>query len=40
MGLAKCFKKGHNTSGKYTSVNIIEDLPPINVHSWWYLCYI
>jgi len=32
MGLIKRFKEGHNTSGGYTSANIVEDSPPINVH--------
>ena len=33
MGLAKCFKKGYNISGRYTGVNIIKDLPLINIYS-------
>ena len=32
MGLAEHSKEGHNTSGGYTSANIVKDLPPINVH--------
>jgi len=33
MELAKRSKEGYNTSGVYTSANIIKDLPLINVHS-------
>jgi len=31
MGLAKCSKEGHNTSGKYTGANVIKDSPLINI---------
>ena len=31
MGLAKCFKEGYNTSSGYTGINIIKNLPPINI---------
>ena len=33
MGLAKHFKKSYNISSRYTSANVIKDLPPINVYS-------
>jgi hypothetical protein len=33
MGLAERSKEGHNTSGGYTGANVVEDSPPINVHS-------
>jgi len=33
MELARRSKEGYNTSGKYTSANIIKDLPLINIHS-------
>ena len=33
MGLAKCFKEGHNASSRYTGINVIEDLPLINIYS-------
>ena len=33
MGLAKRSKEGYNTSGGYTSANVVKDLPLINVHS-------
>jgi hypothetical protein len=33
MGLAKHSKEGYNTSNRYTSANIVKDLPLINVHS-------
>ena len=32
MGLAKRFKEDYNTSGKYIGINVIKDLPLINVH--------
>ena len=32
MGLAKCFKEGHNTSGRYISANVVENSPLINIH--------
>jgi len=31
MELAKRFKEGYNTSGGYTSANIIKDSPLINI---------
>ena len=31
MGLAEYSKEGYNTSSGYTSANIVEDSPPINV---------
>jgi hypothetical protein len=34
MGLAECSKEGYNTSGRYTSANVVKDLPLINVYSW------
>ena len=40
MGLAECFKEGYNISSRYTGVTVVEDLPPINIYFWWYLCYI
>jgi len=40
MGLAERSKEGYNTSGGYTGANVVEDSPPINVRSWWYLYYI
>ena len=40
MGLAERSKEGYNISGGYTSTNTVKDLPPINIHFWWYLCYI
>jgi len=33
MELAKYSKEGYNTSGGYTSANIIKDSPPINIRS-------
>ena len=33
MGLAERSKEGHNISGGYTGANVVEDSPPINVHS-------
>jgi len=33
MELAERSKEGYNTSGGYTSANIIKDLPLINVRS-------
>ena len=32
MGLAKRSKENYNISGGYTSVNIIKDLPLINIY--------
>ena len=32
MELAKYSKEGYNISGGYTSVNIVKDLPPINIY--------
>jgi hypothetical protein len=32
MGLAEHFKEGHNTSSRYTCVNIFKDLALINIH--------
>jgi len=31
MGLAKRFKKGYNTNGKYTGANVVKDSPLINI---------
>jgi len=34
MELAKRSKEGYNTSGKYTSANVVKDSPLINIRFW------